>query len=218
MQTTTYNTPIEEATSYTLTLNPELGEVNVSAGAPEGTLMDANLNHFGTVSYNVTGASDKFITLRESNSPNAVTWLPSFLYDVSGQDHGWRIRLNPTVPLTLEANNGFGESNYDLSGLTLASANLNNGAGDITVTLPPAETQSYDVNISNGVGSTHVNLPSEAAVRMTISNGLGDINVSGLREVGDSDGERVFESANYDSAEQRITINISNGLGSVTVR
>jgi predicted membrane protein len=63
------------------------------------------------------------------------------------------------------------------------------------------------------VGSSTINVPRGANVRVTVTSGLGRVNVTGgLRRDGN-----VYTSDGYDTASERITLRINGGVGSIDV-
>lgn len=130
-----------------------------------------------------------------------------------GEDWRWDLQLNPDVPIALEISTGVGESHLDLRQLNLSSLDVDSGVGETTVTLPGEGRLA--VTIDGGVGELVVEIPAGVAARINSDTGLGQTDVQGDFS---RDGD-VYVTANYDSsALDRIDLDISAGIGQVTIR
>jgi hypothetical protein len=123
----------------------------------------------------------------------------------------WDLQLNRHVPLVLEVDTGVGEVDLDLSALNLERLSLDTGVGRAVVRLPQVEQLLGEIN--TGVSETIVRIPQEAAARIHVSRGLGGVTVRGDFEHQDD----VYESPGYATAEYRLELRLSTGVGSVTV-
>ena len=72
----------------------------------------------------------------------------------------WDIHLNDGVPTNLHVVMGAGESDFDLSGLTLTGLDLRVGAGPSTVDLAGDWDRDVYASIQGGAGAATVRLPS----------------------------------------------------------
>ncbi|MBI4446358.1 MAG: hypothetical protein HY645_10660 [Acidobacteria bacterium] len=67
------------------------------------------------------------------------------------------LRLNPEIPLRLEARTGVGGSHIDLSGMSVESVNLQSGVGENDLTmLTPNRTVCDRLDIESGVGALEI--------------------------------------------------------------
>lgn len=93
------------------------------------------------------------------------------------------------------------------------------GTGRISAYLQ--ENTHADIAISGGVGSCTVYVPKGAAVRLHAANGIGRVSVPDWMERGTVTNfiatSGTWESANYETAEQRITIKYEGGVGTFTL-
>jgi hypothetical protein len=80
------------------------------------------------------------------------------------------------------------------------------------------------IEIDGGVGEFVLNLPDDIAVRLEGQSDIGDIRVPSWLDLvsgGDNDGlgaEGVWESDNFDSAEQTLVIVFNGDIGNLTIR
>jgi hypothetical protein len=131
----------------------------------------------------------------------------------NGRGDQWNLALSPRVAFSLDANVGAGEATMDLTGLDIRSLRLETGAGRNTVILP--ENGRFDAKITGGVGQLVVEIPPELAARIQVDRGLGAANVSRRFE---RQGGDVYESADWETNENRVTLQIEVGIGQVNIR
>jgi hypothetical protein len=124
----------------------------------------------------------------------------------------WELAMNRDVPVALSLDAGVGESDLDLSQLTLNRLDINGGVGDVTVKLPA--TGRFDVELDGGVGKITVIVPEALAARVRIDGGLGSTDVTGDFEKNDDE----YVSPGFASAENRVDIRIDGGIGRIEVR
>jgi hypothetical protein len=160
------------------------------------------------------------------------------LFSWSGREDDWRINLSPRVALDLELDCGSGSGEYDLRDLELRNLVVDGGSGSFDLLLPAERAMdiqldvgsgsvdlilpargSADLAIDGGTGSLHITLPESMAARIEIDSGSGSFNPSERFEL--VEGERredgVWETEDYEQAENRFEITIEQGSGSITV-
>jgi hypothetical protein len=127
-------------------------------------------------------------------------------------DKLWDLHLSPEVPLRLSINTGIGESTLDLQRLKLTELDVHAGIGKVTLTLPGRGQMQASIN--GGIGEVNVRIPAGMAARVHATAGLGDSQVSGSfqRQGG------VFVSPGYDTAENRVDMEVKGGIGKITVQ
>jgi LiaI-LiaF-like transmembrane region len=130
-----------------------------------------------------------------------------------GEGRMWNLSLSPSVPMELNISAGVGQSMIDLAELKLTGLKVSSGIGETTVTLPARGR--FSAKVSGGIGQLTVIVPQGMAARIHASAGLGDLNVASsrfVRQGGD------YVSANYATAEDRIDLDVSGGIGQVVIR
>jgi predicted membrane protein len=125
----------------------------------------------------------------------------------------WSLDLSSSVPMSLRVDTGVGESQIDLSGLKVTDLNVSSGVGQTHVWLPAQGR--VQAKVSGGVGQLIVTIPEGMAASLHASAGLGGLSVSS-RFASRGGGEYV--SSNYTTADDRVDLNISGGVGEVVVR
>jgi hypothetical protein len=163
---------------------------------------------------------------------NVADWKPTIDYTVSGEQgelwieqprveklslesyrYEWELALNDEIPLELDVALGAGESQLDMSTLSLTRLDLKVGAGGVDLDLTGERERDLDVTIRGGVGEATVLLPAEVGVRARAKGGLGEVEVSGLMREGDA-----YVNEAYGASEATITLDIEGGVGGIELR
>ncbi len=145
------------------------------------------------------------LTLRSSGQ----TWFP--VIGGWGDEATWDLGLNPEVALNMDLSLGVGKIEVDLTGLNMTSVEISLGLGKTIVTLP--DEGRFTAKISGAIGETYVVIPKSMAVRIHVSTGLGTSSMpAGYIHRGDT-----YSSPGYESAEDRVEMDISQAIGLITV-
>jgi hypothetical protein len=72
----------------------------------------------------------------------------------------------------------------------------------------------FQAHVSGGIGEVTVRIPSGLAARIHLSAGLGSTDISGVyQRQGD-----LYVSPGFDAAGDRVELEVSGGVGKVTVQ
>lgn len=196
---------LEGAQRAQVTLQHGAGRLVVHGGAAPDQLLAGSFG--GGVEKNVQ---------RDGNQAQVVLQLPNqdwegWLWPAGALD--WEIRLNPTVPLALVCKTGATENRLDLETLRVTDVTIKTGASSTELTVP-AQAGHTCVNIEAGAASVKIRVPAGVAARVAGLMGLGTINVNAERfpRLGNA-----YQSADYDTAANRVDIHIQGGVGAVEV-
>ncbi len=128
-------------------------------------------------------------------------------------DQTWSLDLSSSVPMALNVSTGVGQSTLDLSSLKVTDLRVSSGVGQTEVWLPAQGRVT--ARVSGGVGQLIVTIPEGMAARIHGSAGLGGLSVAPrfARQGGGN-----YVSANYATADDRVDLDISGGVGEVVVR
>ena len=128
-------------------------------------------------------------------------------------DRTWGLDLSSSVPMALNVSTGVGQSTLDLSSLKVTDLRVSSGVGQTEVWLPAQGRVT--ARVSGGVGQLIVTIPEGMAATIHGSAGLGGLSVaSRFARQGGGD----YVSANYTTADDRVDLDISGGVGEVVVR
>jgi hypothetical protein len=150
-------------------------------------------------------------------------------YDVRGNSPPWHLpfangnaassqmdlRLNPQVPLSLDVQEGASEGTLDLSQLHVSTFELQTGASHTTIVMPQNAGATV-ANIKGGAATIDVQVPSGLAAQIQYDGGLSTLDVDQARFP--STGPRMYRSADYDTAQNKLDLTIQAGVATVTVR
>lgn len=197
---------LEGAESVTVTLDFPVGDLRVRALDDSPELMKARFSGL-PVEHRYTVEADRG-DLWVRSKEDGFTWRPG-----SVVENEWDITLSSRVPLVLDVDAGLGQATLDLSGLRVTEFSLDAGVGSVRVILPA--TGRVEADVKAGVGEVELEVPQDVSARIDADVGLGGLNVDGRRfySVGG-----YYESPDYATADSRIDLTISGGVGTVTVR
>lgn len=202
---------VEQGSAETLTaeINMGAGQLEIDGGAAE--LVEAEFTYNietwkPELEYTVRGENGRLVI----NQPDSgeINGIPT-----NNIEYKWDIRFNDVMPTDLSINLGAGEGILDLNGLHLTNLNIEVGAGETQIDLSGDWPESFDVNVSGGVGATEIILPDNVGVRVKPTTGIGNLEVHGLVRNGD-----VYTNDLYGEADVELDINVSSGIGEITLR
>jgi hypothetical protein len=200
--------PLEGAGSARVRVKHGAGRLRVSGGTAPDALVEGTFSN--GLNYQARRSGDE---LDVDMSPRA---FPFFMapWNWRHQGFGWTFALNSAIPLALTFETGASEARLDLSELQVTNLRLQTGASSIQVTLPACagHTQAH---IEAGAASVSLRVPTDVAAQVRFEGGLASANVDQNRfpRVGS-----VYRSADYDTAQNRVNIEVRAGVGSLEVR
>ncbi len=120
---------------------------------------------------------------------------------------------------TLEG--GVGRTNLIVSKGAMVNLTIEGGVGAIYITVEP--DAHVNLKIKGGVGETKVEVPADAGVSVNASGGLGNVAVPAhftrlSTEENFMSRGGSWETTNYASSENKITIEYEGGVGQLVVR
>jgi hypothetical protein len=131
---------------------------------------------------------------------------------MGGTRNHWTVRLNPNVPMKLQARLGAGKNQLDLRGTYLRALDINMGVGECTVDLRGKWRKDVGVRVRGGVGKVRILAPSGIGVAAHARGGIGNINVQGLHR----QGERWVNDAASESPIM-MQIDAEGGIGQIEI-
>ncbi len=203
------------------------GERDVSVARQSATSLSLEING-GAGRFRVSGGSTMLV---EGHSGNDDLRLRRSDFSSGGQHADVRIDQSGTrrfggvtpevatliasdVPTELSVNGGAGEFIIDLSNVMITSAELNAGAASLTITLPkPNGAVTIDVNA--GASSIVIEVPDGVEARVTTTGALLQLRSSNTRVTASGS---AAETSGYGSAKARVTVRVTGGVSSITIR
>lgn len=123
------------------------------------------------------------------------------------------LKLKNDIPLKLRIDGGALEMDLDLRELAIRETTIDTGATDLTLTLGDKSDNSR-VSIDAGASSIAITLPKTLGARLTLDAGASSKTLTDFVEVG----KGTYESANYQSSEKKVELNVDIGAASLAVR
>ena len=123
-------------------------------------------------------------------------------------------RIANDVPLSLQLNAGAGDFVIDLHDVNVTDARLSVGASNTTIVLPHP-TGDVPIRLDGGASNVAIEIPADVEARISVAGGLISTSSTNPRAVKNGG---VIETAGYATAKDRVTLNITVGASSVTVR
>ena len=200
---------LDGATQAEVVIAPAVGTLYIEALPESANLVEGAIRlgsgERATPEFAVEGETATF-TLRSEGmafGPFVGSW---------DDQRGWDLGLNPDVPLQLKVSLSVGESDVDLTGLTVSDLEVSMGVGQTTVILP--DEGRFRAKIEGAIGQTIVVIPEGMAARIHVDTGLAGRQLSDeYQRHGD-----VYTSPGYESADNRVDLQVSQAIGNVTIR
>jgi len=240
LETAELDVPLDGATSASVNVNFSVGRANVVALAHDSdNAFEAEITYVGEYVFDVKGTDKKEISLRQKGS------FPRGFGRIFGnaEDLVWNIALSQNIPYSLKLNGGVGETDIDLTNLTVTKLRMETGVGKVTLTMP-IQDEPIEASINGGVGKTDVIVPAGVAGKLDIEGGVGAVDVvvaphaairvkanAGLgginlpKEFKQTKGtgnfigmSGVWETPNFEDSDQQIVIHYDGGVGSFRLK
>jgi len=196
----TLGLPLEGATEASVRIRFGAGDLVTRAAAP-GHLVDGTF--IGGVTHRRQGAGRVEL---EQDTSQGLPWLE--------RRSSWTVGLTAEVPLDLRVDAGASRNLLDLRDLRIRSLELHTGASDTRIVVPRT-AGATSVRAETGAASLTIEIPDGVAARIRTRVVLGNVQVDETRFPRAAIG---YESPDYDSAANRVDIDVQGGVGSLRIR
>ena len=203
------------------------GERDISVARQSATSLSLDING-GAGRFRVSGGSTMLV---DAHSNNDDLRLRRSTFDSGGDHADLRIdqssnrrvgvataevetRIASDVPTDLTIDGGAGEFFVDLSAVTLRSARIDVGAASLTITLPKPTT-AVSIEVNAGASNLFIDIPDGVEARVTTTGALLQLRSSNPRA---SVSGSTAETPGYATATARVTVRVTAGASSITVR
>ncbi|MEA3350527.1 MAG: LiaF-related protein, partial [Chloroflexota bacterium] len=198
------NQPLGDANRAEIILAPSVGILSL------GTLSGSEALIAGEVS---TGRGQEVCSDYDIQAHTATYSLRAQnSVPVPARAWDWDLALGGTVPVDLDVSMGVGKIDLDLESVKTPNLNISQGIGEIDVII--SERSSTDAEISQAIGSITIRIPQGVAVRLSTSKAISSLQLPSNFE---QRGEYYF-SPNYETSNERVTLEISQAIGSIMVK
>lgn len=201
--------PVGDAERARIYLNPAVGSLKLQALQGSDDLLAGRIKPLRgeRITQNPYTVQDGqgYVWLR---SFGEMTWTNN--QSISGTT--WDLSANPDIPLDLEISMAVGEATADLTGMQIENVRIILAVGKATLVLP--EDSSFDAELSLAIGEFEIRVPDGVGVRIKNNGALSGFTVpSGWTKNG-----RTYTSPGYDSAKNKVTIEVNIAIGGVVVK
>lgn len=199
--------PLEAAQEAVIEINHGAGKLKIGAGASPANLVEGTF--VGGVEHRVEYTST-WASLRLATPSNLIFGMPGVM---GSEGLRWDLQLNDTIPLEVRLHTGAGESRIDFSALNVRKVSLETGASSTTITLP-AKAGFTSVDVHAGAAAVVLRVPQGVAGRIQMKSGLVGTKIDNNRFPFNGN---IYETPEYDSAENRVEILVEAGVGSIEI-
>ncbi len=177
----------------------EVSGANLDVGSgSELAVVDTNIE---SIQYEYDEGSNPRILYRQNNS--LLGW---------NSKQGFKARLNRDIPWTIEVNTGTTKGTLDLSDIELNQCTINTGSCDLDI-LAGNKSREARITINGGAVNLKITLPEDVGLRVSSSSAVTRIN----GQVDLLEQDSVYHSDNFDSAPNKLYLDMACGAGSITV-
>lgn len=190
------------------TFNFEGGAAKFEINGESNELVEADAElDFGKISLKKIGEGDNpSVNFALNGKKNSID------LDSDKANNKVSLKLNPSVLWNMNFEFGAGKADFDLSPYKVETLNLTTGVTDTDVKLGD-KVKDMKVEVESGLASIEFQVPEKSGCRIKIDGGLNNKNFDDFVKVGD-----YWETPNYASSSNKITITFKGGLQDLTVK
>lgn len=120
--------------------------------------------------------------------------------------------LNPQPVWDINLETGAGKSNFDLTKFKIRKIKLEGGVAKFDIKLGTLSKTTV-VEVESGVSKINIAIPESAGCEIRTDSGLSSLDFKGFTKLSDN----AYQTPNFNSAQQKITINLEGGLSKFKV-
>ncbi len=130
--------------------------------------------------------------------------------------HGleWKLNLNKDLPTELSIESGASESIFNLTDMKVTHFKLGTGASSSKIYLP-AKAGTTQVKVDAGAASIDIIIPQGVSARIKLDSAISSNKVDNTRFPWNG---KVYESPDFETAQNKAEIKISSGVGSINIK
>lgn len=200
-----FSVQLENAAKVALDIDLGASSVKVMGGAPRGTA--------------VSGTQGATINFKSRLNGDTLTVDidagPSFLPFLGPEGGSWVFQLTNEVPVSMKLDGGAASLDFDFTDTKLDFLGIEMGASSMTLKLPANAGRTL-IDVEAGAASMDITIPQGVAARIRIEQGASAQNIDLARFPEITSG--LYESPDFESAENKAEINLEGGANSITIR
>lgn len=228
--------PEEEISRAEINLDLSLFGADIYALETGGPLIAGEVSFINNLNFDSRLADETAVIQLDSDRNQPIN-LFSLDLPTAGTEHAWNLGLSPDLPLDLRVETGVGAVTLNLQALLLEQLTVSAGAGRVELILPDGE---YEFDMETGVGNTQITFPQTGqveadlqsgagnftllipptmAAQIELDGGVGNVDLNGrfTQIRGDSNREGIWQTPDFETAENRVEIKVDLSVGALTV-
>lgn len=202
---------LDGAASARISFKHGAGVLDVRAGAEPDRLYQGVFH--GGLEKRIGRQGDALQATLEARPTGWTQWMLPWNWAGGRGGLDWDVRLNAGTRLALSFETGASEARLDLTDLKVTDLRLQTGASSTRLALP-ARAGWTRAQISSGVASVRISVPAGVAARIRGAMGVGSLSVDQARFPNRAG---AFESPDFETATNRVELEVEGGAGSVVV-
>lgn len=139
---------------------------------------------------------------------------PSILPFIGPDGGEWRFKLNQDVPVHMKMDAGAATLDCDFTDVKLASLEVDCGASTLNIHLPANAGKTF-LSVESGAASINIHVPEGVAARIEMEQGVSTVQVNESRFPRQAGS--LYQSADYDSAANKVEMKLEGGANTVNV-
>ncbi len=196
---------MENASSARLVIRHAAGKIKLKEGSDPEKFMQGQFE--GGIKPNISRNESELKVELRMETGNMFDWSP-------GDTYNWSMEVNPGIPLTLDVETGAAESKMDLRKLHVKEVLYKSGASTNEIKFPENVDFTF-ARIEAGAASFKLIVPEGVGTRIRTQSGPSAIDADTRRFTRSG---KDFVTADWESAAHRLDIELSVGVGSVSIQ
>ena len=201
---------LDDSESASIVVKHGAGKLELTGIAEPGKLVSGNFAFGLDARVSKTGNKLNVILQPQHHSFPDVFFPGNW---IGGKGLSWEFGLSNELPLDLVFEVGAVDAHLDLTALLVKNISLQTGASSTNLKLPAAAGTTY-LKVEAGAASIDIQVPEGVAARVETSAGLASINVDQTRFPKQGG---VYQSVDYEKAENKVDIRIETGVSSIDI-
>jgi hypothetical protein len=200
-----------DAESASVTVKYGAGRLRMDASAEEGKLVSGTFASGLDSRVKKTGSSLD-VVLQPPRQAFPDVFFPGNW--IGGRGLAWDCGLAKDIPLNLVFEMGAAEVSLDFTDLQIKDLVLKTGASSTEVKLP-AQAGMTHFKVEAGAASVVIDVPEGVAARVDADAGMASVSVDQNRFPKQGG---IYQSADYETSDNKIDIRIETGVASIEIR
>jgi hypothetical protein len=190
--------------------------IPLEQGTQEGRL----ILQIGSVKMDLAEGDNDLLVRLDSNIPKLEQRLSQGEQAILEYSHAqnnrrviphFNLKMNPVLIWEIDANLGVVDGILNFEQIPVKKADFRMGAGDLKVIIGDQQTET-NINLWTGVTDLDIYIPKEAGLQVKAGNFMSDLDFHNIKV---NKQDEIFISENYETAEQKIYVNIISAMSAV---